>query len=156
MKTIFRENFIYQRWFFITFTNEGLQSDMTFYTKTKMTFPSPVQNISSALTPLTSRPPSLWHTLSLPSHRPAESLLGFGRKPTLGRHGFEKSGRIWDTAETHARPNLRSDRISCRDTHAGHIWPAARDLAFSNPDLADRPFPNPYPAGNSPLSPSFP
>jgi hypothetical protein len=42
-----------------TFTKRGLQTDMAFYTKTKMPFPSPVQNISPALSPLAGRSPSL-------------------------------------------------------------------------------------------------
>jgi len=90
------------------------------------------------------------HTLPLPSHWPTGSLIAFYWKPTLGQCGFEKSSR------THARPNLRSGRISCRDTHARQISPATRDPAFSNPDPTDRPFSNPDQAGNSPLSPPFP
>jgi len=58
-----------------TFTKRGLQIDMTCYTKTKMPLPSPVQNISPALSPLTDR------SHSLPSHRPAGYLIGFGRNP---------------------------------------------------------------------------
>jgi hypothetical protein len=59
-----------------TFTKRGLQIDMTCYTKTKMPLPSPVQNISPALSPLTDR------SHSLPSHRPAGYLIGFGRNPS--------------------------------------------------------------------------
>jgi len=51
---------------------------------------------------------------------------------------------------------MRFSQISCRDTHARQIWQAARDPAFSNPDPADHPFPNPDQAGNSPLSLQFP
>jgi len=92
---------------------------MAFYTKTEISFLSPVQNLSGTLSL-----PSLRHTLSLPSHWQAGSLIGSGRKPTLGRRGLEKSGRIshsagsdltigqiWDPARSEIRPDLALGQI---------------------------------------------
>jgi len=49
--------------------------------------------ISTALSPLTGLLSlSLSLSLSLPSYWRARSMTGSGRKPTLGRRGYEKSG----------------------------------------------------------------
>jgi len=115
-----------------TFTKRCLQTDMTFYIKTEILFPSLVQHLSG--------------TLSLPSFRQHSLSPLTGRPKTHARPVWvEKSGRISHSvrseirAGSHARPDLRFGQISCRDTHARQISPAARDPAFSNPDPADRP-----------------
>jgi hypothetical protein len=69
-----------------TFTKGGLQTYMAFYTKTKMPFPSPVQNISPVLSlSLSSRRLDLWPDPARNPRSPGMGLRNPAGSPRLAR-----------------------------------------------------------------------